>query len=167
MELLGDDRQIDLKAAGLSNRGASPEDYPYDIGRLKASPGAPPSWPIGIAAKISPRVADWGSPAVDRSSVTPATSSKSKSAKRDRLSIPKVWVSLDCGLIVSPDRVRAQVEGAAIMATTQVRYGKITFKNGRVQQSNYDDYTMATMSDCAARDRRRPGQQRREAGRCR
>jgi hypothetical protein len=68
-------------------------------------------------------------------------------SKDGKLSIPKVWISLDAGLIVSPDRVRAQVEGAAIMATTQARDGKITFKNGRVGQSNYDDYSMATMSD--------------------
>ena len=61
--------------------------------------------------------------------------------------IPKVWVCLDAGTIVSPDRVVSQVEGAAIMATSQARYGKITYKNGRAQQSNYDSYQVATMSD--------------------
>ena len=68
-------------------------------------------------------------------------------SQKGKLDIPNVWVTLDSGLIVSPDRVRAQLEGAAVMGTTQARYGKITFKNGRTQQSNYDDYRVATMSD--------------------
>ena len=147
IELLGADRQLDLKAAGLSNRGASPTDYPYDIGRLKQ-----------VTHRVA-KLADWG-----RAKDLPKGRGlgiaccraflgytghvvEVEVSKDGRLRIPKVWVSLDAGLIVSPDRVRAQVEGAAIMATTQARYGKITFKNGRVQQSNYDDYSMATMSD--------------------
>ena len=61
--------------------------------------------------------------------------------------IPNVWVVLDCGTVVCPDRVRAQVEGAAVMATTQVRYGEITFTGGAADQDNYDSYRMARLSD--------------------
>ncbi|WP_182865390.1 xanthine dehydrogenase family protein molybdopterin-binding subunit [Rhodopirellula sp. JC639] len=147
LELLGEDRHLDLEAAGLSNRGASATDYPYDIGRLKA-----------VTRRVAER-ADW-----QRGKDLPkgrglgiaccraflgytAHVIEVDISKDGKLRIPKVWVSLDAGLIVSPDRVRAQVEGAAVMATTQARYGKITFKNGRAQQSNYDDYPMVTMSD--------------------
>ena len=147
LELLGEDRKIDLKAAGLQNRGASPDDYPYDIGRLKA------------VTRRAAEMADWqrhGNLPKGRGLGIACCRAflgytghvvEVEVSKEGRLSIPKVWVALDAGLIVSPDRVRAQVEGAAIMATSQARYGKITFKNGRVQQSNYDDYPVATISD--------------------
>ena len=61
--------------------------------------------------------------------------------------IPHVWVSIDSGTVVSPDRVRSQVEGAAIMATTQAMYGKVSFKKGRTVETNYDGYRMSRMSD--------------------
>ena len=147
IDLLGEDRELDLKAAKLSNRGASAQEYPYDIGRLK-----------NVLSRAA-QAADWS-----RASSLPKGHGlgiaccrsflgytghvvEVRVAKDGKIHIPKVWVALDAGTIVSPDRVRAQVEGAAIMGTSQARYGKITFKNGRVQQSNFDDYTMVTMSD--------------------
>jgi len=147
LALLGDDRHIDLKAAKLGNRGASPEEFPYDIGRLKN------------VLKRAAGLADWS-----RASKLPKGRGlgiaccrsflgytghvvEVEVAKDGTVHIPKVWVSLDAGTIVSPDRVVAQVEGAAIMGTTQTRYGKITFKNGQAQQTNYDSYQVAKMSD--------------------
>lgn len=147
IELLGDDREIDLKATGLSNRGASATDYPYDIGRLKAVTRRAAEMADWERAKSLPQGRGLGI-ACCRAFLGYTGHVVEVEVSRDgKLRIPKVWVCLDAGLIVSPDRVRAQVEGAAIMATTQARYGKITFKNGRVQQSNYDDYSMVTMSD--------------------
>ena len=67
--------------------------------------------------------------------------------QKGKLQIPKVWVALDAGVIVSPDRVLAQVEGAASMAATIALHGKISFTKGRANQSNFDDYRIATMSD--------------------
>ncbi len=147
MELLGEDRHMDLKAAGLGNRGASPEEYPYDIGRMKN------------VAKRAAELADW-----QRGKKLPKGRGLGIACCRAFLGytghvvevevdkdgtvhLPHVWAVLDCGTVVSPDRVRAQVEGAAIMATTQVRYGEITFTNGVADQSNYDTYQMAKMSD--------------------
>jgi isoquinoline 1-oxidoreductase subunit beta len=52
-------------------------------------------------------------------------------------------MAIDCGLAVNPDRVRAQLEGAAIMAIGNTLYGNITFKDGRSQQSNFTDYLVA------------------------
>ena len=147
LSLLGNDRLFDLKNAKLGNRGASAEEYPYDIGRLKNV--------LSRAAKA----ANW-----DRAKNMPKGSGlgiaccrsflgytghviEVNVAKDGTLSIPKVWVSLDAGTIVSPDRVRAQVEGAAIMACTQAKYGKISFKNGQAEQTNYDGYQMMTMAD--------------------
>jgi isoquinoline 1-oxidoreductase beta subunit len=52
-------------------------------------------------------------------------------------------MTIDCGLVVNPDRVRAQLEGAAIMAIGNTLYSNITFKEGRAEQSNYTDYLVA------------------------
>ena len=49
-------------------------------------------------------------------------------------------MAIDCGTVVNPDRVRAQLEGAAIMSIGNALYSNITMKEGRVEQSNYTDY---------------------------
>jgi isoquinoline 1-oxidoreductase beta subunit len=147
LQLLGADREIDLQAAGLSNRGASPKEYPYDVGRLKAVTRRAGELADWQRHKDLPKGRGLGIACCRAFLGYTGHVVEVEVSKTGRLSIPNVWVALDAGLIVSPDRVRAQVEGAAIMAATQARYGKITFKNGRVQQSNYDDYTMMTMSD--------------------
>lgn len=147
LELLGPDRHVDLKAAGLGNRGASSEEFPYDIARLKN------------VTRRAAAAANWGqNQALKKGHGFGIACCRSflgytghvvevEVTKKGVVKIPNVWVSLDAGIIVSPDRVVSQVEGAAVMATTQVRYGKVTFTKGRVDQSNYDSYRMATMSD--------------------
>lgn len=147
LDLLGPDRQIDCRAVGLGNRAASEVDYPLDIGRLKnvlrraaeqadwnRSSGLPKGRGLGIACARS-FLGYTGH--VIEVEVT----------KDGKVRIPKVWVSLDAGMVVSPDRVRAQIEGASVMAATQALYGKITFENGRAVQTNYDSYQMCKMSD--------------------
>ena len=147
IKLLGVDRNIDLKAAGLSNRGAAPEEYPYDIARLKNV-----THRVAKASKWSdksdlPKGRGFGIACCRAFLGFTAHVVEVEVTKKGSVKIPNVWVSLDAGTIVCPDRVVAQVEGAAVMGTTQARYGKITFTEGRVDQSNYDDYRMATMSD--------------------
>lgn len=52
-------------------------------------------------------------------------------------------MAVDCGLVVNPDRVRAQMEGAAIMAISNALYSNITAKEGQIEQGNFDDYQVA------------------------
>jgi len=54
--------------------------------------------------------------------------------------ILRLDLAIDCGTVVNPDRVRAQLEGAAIMSIDNALYSHITVKNGSVEQSNYTDY---------------------------
>ena len=54
-------------------------------------------------------------------------------------------MAIDCGTVVNPDRVRAQLEGAAIMSIGNALYGHITVKEGRIEQSNYTDYLVPRM----------------------
>ncbi len=60
-----------------------------------------------------------------------------------QLTIPRIDMAVDCGLVVNPDRVRAQMEGAAIMAISNALYSNISAKQGRIEQGNFDDYPVA------------------------
>ncbi len=51
-------------------------------------------------------------------------------------------LAIDCGYRVNPDTVAAQLEGGVIFGLTMAMYSEITHLNGRVQQSNFNDYRM-------------------------
>jgi len=57
-----------------------------------------------------------------------------------RVKIPSMHIVADAGTTIYPDRVRAQFEGAGVFGTSIAMMGEITAKNGRIVQSNYDDY---------------------------
>ncbi|GAA4308256.1 xanthine dehydrogenase family protein molybdopterin-binding subunit [Mucilaginibacter gynuensis] len=61
--------------------------------------------------------------------------------------IDKVWVVVDCGWYVNPDIIKAQVEGSVVMALGAATIHEITFKDGRVEQSNFYDYKMPRIND--------------------
>ncbi len=61
--------------------------------------------------------------------------------------IERIVCAMDCGLPINPDGIRNQVEGGSIMALTAAIYGKISLKNGRVEQSNYHNYQLVTMAE--------------------
>ncbi|MCW5658786.1 MAG: xanthine dehydrogenase family protein molybdopterin-binding subunit [Burkholderiaceae bacterium] len=52
----------------------------------------------------------------------------------------RAWCVVDCGIVVNPDTVRAQMEGGIVFGLSAALYGEITIKNGRVEQSNFGDY---------------------------
>jgi len=62
-------------------------------------------------------------------------------------SIPRVDTAIDCGFAVHPDRISAQIEGATVMGLTLAKYSEITYKDGRVQQSNYNDYPVVRIDE--------------------
>lgn len=147
LALLGEDRQIDLKAAGLGNRGASAEDYPYDIGRLKNVTRRAAQMSEWDKKQNLPKGRGVGIACVRSFLGYTGHVVEVEVTKEGTVKIPNVWVSLDSGTIVSPNRVRAQLEGAANMGATQALYGEITFTNGVADQSNYDTYQMTTLID--------------------
>ena len=63
------------------------------------------------------------------------------------LSIDRVFIAIDCGTVVNPDVVKAQLEGGVAFALTNVLHSEITVKNGRVQQSNFHDYPILKMQE--------------------
>jgi isoquinoline 1-oxidoreductase beta subunit len=56
--------------------------------------------------------------------------------------VHRVVCAVDCGRVVNPDTVVAQMESGIVFGLTAALNGEITFKNGRVQQSNFNDYEM-------------------------
>jgi isoquinoline 1-oxidoreductase beta subunit len=58
-----------------------------------------------------------------------------------------VWCVVDCGVIVNPDTVRAQMEGGIIFGLSAVLYGEITIKDGRVEQTNFGDYRVLRINE--------------------
>jgi isoquinoline 1-oxidoreductase beta subunit len=63
-----------------------------------------------------------------------------------RVHVDRVDQALDAGTVVNPEMVRNQFEGAAVMGTSIALFGEITATNGKVDQSNFDDYQVARMN---------------------
>ncbi|GLQ06689.1 xanthine dehydrogenase family protein molybdopterin-binding subunit [Sneathiella chinensis] len=64
------------------------------------------------------------------------------------LTVHKVTCVVDCGTVVNPDTVRAQMESGIVFGLSAAFYGEITIENGRVQQSNFPDYDMVRLANC-------------------
>jgi isoquinoline 1-oxidoreductase beta subunit len=63
-------------------------------------------------------------------------------SKDGAVRVRRVVCAVDCGTVVNPDILRAQIESGTIFGITAALYGEITLKDGRVQQSNFDTYQM-------------------------
>ncbi len=71
-------------------------------------------------------------------------------SEKGRVAVRRVVCVVDCGLVVNPDIVRAQLESAIVFGLTAALHGEITLKKGSVVQSNFPDYPMVTLADCPA-----------------
>ncbi len=147
LELIGPARIVDLGGSvkDLWNYGEPFSSYPIDAGRLRrvvelvADKGEwgrklPPGHGIGIAAhrSFASYIATVVEVAVDA---------------KGQLTIPRVDTAVDCGVVINPERIASQMEGAAIMGLSLAKHGAITFKDGRVQQANYDDYPVVRIDE--------------------
>jgi isoquinoline 1-oxidoreductase beta subunit len=64
--------------------------------------------------------------------------------------VHKYTVAVDCGRVVNPDTVQAQIQGAVGFGLTAALYSAITLKDGRVEQSNFHDYKMLRVHEMPA-----------------
>jgi isoquinoline 1-oxidoreductase beta subunit len=62
----------------------------------------------------------------------------------------RVVVAIDCGQVVNPNSVEAQIQGGLIFGMTAALYGEITFEQGRVQQDNFNAYRLLRMDEVPA-----------------
>jgi isoquinoline 1-oxidoreductase beta subunit len=141
LELIGPARLID--AAAMSDAwlyGEDPKRYPFDTGRLRA-----------VIEKAAGE-AGWGRKlpqgrglgiAAHRSFVSyTAVVTEVAVGPKGELTIPRVDIAFDCGAVVNPDRVRSQLEGAVVQGISLATLGEISFKAGRVEQTNFDGYEL-------------------------
>jgi len=61
--------------------------------------------------------------------------------------VHRVVCAADCGILVNPDIVEAQLQGAIAFGLTAALYGEITIERGRVAQSNFSDYRMLQLAE--------------------
>jgi isoquinoline 1-oxidoreductase beta subunit len=148
-QLLGPPRKIDLKAMGVDypNYGvdellpAMHNAYLIDTSRLRGVVDLVAE-KSGWGGKLPPR--EGRGLAVHRSFLAYVAAVAHVAVGMDgQIAIPRIDIAMDCGLVVNPDRVRAQVEGAAIMGISNTLYSAITFSKGRADQSNFTDYIVA------------------------
>jgi isoquinoline 1-oxidoreductase beta subunit len=147
LKLLGPPRRIDPKADGAEyeNYGQSLDKHPIDTGRIAA-----------VVRKVS-EMAGWGRKlpeghglgiAVHRSFLTTVGTVAEVSVDADgKLAVEELWTAIDAGLVVNPDRVKSQMEGAGMFGMSLALYGELTAKDGAIVQGNFDTYPILRMED--------------------
>jgi len=140
LDLIGPARIVDLGAKGDDAEEA--RKYPLDTARLRRV--------VEIAAEKS----GWGKKpmgkgrgmgiAAHRSFLTyVATVVEVEVDAKGQVHIPNVWTAVDAGIIVSPDNIRNQFEGAAVFGTSLALFSEITATKGVIDQSNFQNYQLA------------------------
>jgi isoquinoline 1-oxidoreductase beta subunit len=148
LETIGEPRHLDLQAQGVKywNNGKPINDYPLDTGRLRHV--------IEVAAEQS----GWAKKKPVKGRALGIAAHRSFLAyvaavvevevdDKGQVKIPRVDIAVDAGQIIDPDRVKAQLEGAAVFGTSIAMLGEITAANGQIQQSNFNNYRVARINE--------------------
>ncbi len=148
LELLGPDRIVDMTRVGavkpVDNYGDTWDAHPLDTARYRK------------VLEVVTQAAGWGKKlpkgeglgvAVHRSFLTyVAVVVHARVSAKGEIAIPRVDIAMDCGFVVHPERVRSQAEGAVIMGLSNAITSELSFRKGRVVQSNYHDYEVLRMN---------------------
>ncbi|HEX5212894.1 MAG TPA: molybdopterin cofactor-binding domain-containing protein [Pseudolabrys sp.] len=68
-------------------------------------------------------------------------------SKKGEVRVDRVVAAVDCGHVVNPGIVEAQIQSGVIYGLSAALYGEITIKDGRVEQTNFDSYQVVTLAD--------------------
>jgi isoquinoline 1-oxidoreductase subunit beta len=144
IELLGPPRKVQ-PPADYTNYGDPLETYPIDTARLRR------------VVELVADKAEWGKKlpprhgqgiAVHRCFLSyVATVVEVAVDDKGNLTVPRVDTAIDCGFAANPERIYSQIEGAAVMGLSLAKYGEISFKNGRVQQNNFDGFRVVRIDE--------------------
>jgi isoquinoline 1-oxidoreductase beta subunit len=109
---------------------------------------------------LAAQKADWGSPLPARAGrgvalqfvfgTYMAQVAEVEVAKDGAVRVRRVVCAVDCGTVINPDTVRAQIQGAVMFGITAALYGEITLKDGRVEQGNFDSYQILRINEAPA-----------------
>jgi CO/xanthine dehydrogenase Mo-binding subunit len=65
-----------------------------------------------------------------------------------KLRVDRVVCVIDCGQIVNPDTIRAQMEGSIVFGLSAALHEKVTLRAGAVEQTNINDYRLLGLAEC-------------------
>jgi len=146
------------RSVGHSHTGFSVEAFldevahagkdPYELRRVLLAKQPRMLAVLDLAAKK----ANWGSklpPGIGRGIATHfsfdsyvAQVVEASVGKGGEVRVHRVVCAIDCGLVINPDTVKAQMEGGIVYGLTAALKTEITLKDGRVEQGNFNDYPM-------------------------
>lgn len=138
LSLIGDEQFVQVR-----------EDFRFDASRLKGV--------ISLAADKS----DWGEPLPEGTARGLSASYNQGiwvadiaevTVRNDRLKVDRITCAIDCGLVINPQGALNQVEGGIVEGLAAALYGKITVKDGIVQESNFHDYRFCRIKDIPTMD---------------
>jgi isoquinoline 1-oxidoreductase beta subunit len=150
INLFGKDRIFDPRKQGFegyTHYGQKSDDYLLDIARFKAvlnevvkqsnaESNVPDNqgWGISVAYSFNSYVA-----AATKVEVTD-----------NKVKVLEMHTAIDCGLVITPDRVRSQMEGAMIMGLSMALDSEITVQQGAIVQNNFYDYPVSRINQVPA-----------------
>ena len=70
----------------------------------------------------------------------------------DKVKLEKLWIAADCGIVVHQDQAVAQVEGGVLNGLINAVRGKVTVKDGRVEQTSFHDFDRQADPRCRWED---------------
>jgi len=111
-----------------------------DVAAQAAGWGGP--LPAGRGRGVSLLYSGWGSYLAQVAEVAVS--------KSGEVRVHRIVCAVDCGTVVNPDTVKAQIEGGIIFGISGALYGEVTLKNGRVQQSNFNDVRVLRINETPA-----------------
>ena len=132
-------------------RKANMDPVAFRLGMLDGTPR------LKAALKLVAEKSGWGSPLPPRVgrgvSVQPsfgsfiATVVEAEVDDAGAVHLRHINCAVDTGIAVNPDTIAAQLQGGLIFGLTAALWGEVTLKNGRVQQSNFNDYRMLRIDE--------------------
>lgn len=148
LEVIGPARTLGLKELGiesLANYGSPLDKHPVDAGRLRQ-----------VIERVT-KNAGWNQRknlkgralglAAHRSFLSYVGVVAAVSQGSAGFQVDEVWLVLDAGRVINPDRCHAQMEGSIINAMNHALYGGITHEKGAVVQSNFDGVRLVRMGE--------------------
>jgi isoquinoline 1-oxidoreductase beta subunit len=146
LELIGPARHVSLAELGvgnLPNYGQDLAEHPVDAGRLRA-----------VVERVTAS-ADWAASraagralglAAHRSFLAYVAVVVSVVRGDDGgIVVDEAWICADAGTVINTDRVRAQLEGAVIFASSSALHGEVTAKGGEIEQRGFRDHRLVRM----------------------
>ncbi len=149
LEMIGEPRIMDAEISGMTagkfwNQYEPYDEFPFDTGRLinvinMAADGAGWGQELGEGEAFGI--------AAHRSFVSYIATVVKVKMVDGVPTVPEVHVGVDAGFIANPERVRSQMQGAAVFGMTAALHSGISFTDGEVDQNNFYDYEMVRASN--------------------